>query len=161
PDVCRVQTQPVPGVSIVRPETHAAMRRLGVASLVLVSVLAAVGVVAQPAPVVIPIPGGEKGVGFDDLRFSPALKRVLVPGANTGSIVLVKPGAWTLTQIGSLGEAREYGGGHDDGITSVDEGRGFLFAADRTSRRLLVVEPGGGRVVSGARVASGPDYVRY
>ena len=30
---------------------------------------------AQPAPVVIPIPGGEKGVGFDDLRYSAELKR--------------------------------------------------------------------------------------
>jgi len=115
----------------------------------------------QPAPVVIPIPGGEKGVGFDDLRYSAALKRVVIPAANTGSIVLVKPGSWTLTRIGSLGETKDWGGGHDDGITSVDEGRDFLFASDRTSERLLVVDPKNGRVVSGAHLASGPDYVRY
>jgi DNA-binding beta-propeller fold protein YncE len=134
------------------------VRRLAIAGALLFSAGVAV---AQPAPVVIPIPGGEKGVGFDDLRYAPALKRVVIPAANTGSIVLVKPGSWTLTHIGSLGEAKQYGGGHDDGITSADEGRGFLFAADRTSERLLVVEPKGGRVVSGAQLAGGPDYVRY
>ena len=134
------------------------MRALAIASALLLSAGAGL---AQPAPVVIPIPGGEKGVGFDDLKYSPALKRVVIPAANTGSIMLVKPGSWTLTHIGSLGDAKEYGGGHDDGITSADEGRGFLFAADRTSERLLVVDPKGGRVVSGARLASGPDYVRY
>jgi DNA-binding beta-propeller fold protein YncE len=125
------------------------------------TLLAASAALAQPAPIVIPIPGGEKGVGFDDLRYSSTLKRVVVPGANTGSIVLVRPGSWTLTQIGSLGEAKEYGGGHDDGITSADEGRGFLFAADRTSQRLLVVDPKDARVVSGSRLAGGPDYVRW
>ena len=116
---------------------------------------------AQPAPVAIPIPGGEKGVGFDDLRYAAGLKRVLIPGANTASILLVKPGSWTLTQIGSLGEAREWSGGHDDGVTSADAGGGFVFAADRSSGRLLVVDPRDGRVVSGAHLAAGPDYVRY
>jgi hypothetical protein len=116
---------------------------------------------AQPAPVVIPIPGGEKGVGFDDLRYSAELKRVVIPAANTAAIVLVKPGSWMLTRIGSLGEEKEYGGGHDDGITSVDAARGYLFASDRTSGRLLVLDPKDGRVVSGAHLSSGPDYVRF
>jgi hypothetical protein len=129
--------------------------------IALSALFAASAVLAQPAPIAIPIPGGEKGVGFDDLRYSSTLKRVVIPGGNTGSIVLVRPGSWTLTRIGSLGEAKEWGGGHDDGITSADEGRGFLFAADRSAERLLVVDPKGGRVVSWARLSGGPDYVRW
>jgi DNA-binding beta-propeller fold protein YncE len=125
--------------------------------------LAAVATAAlgQPVPMTIPVPGGEGGVGFDDLRFSPALDRVIVPAANTGSIVLVEPHNWKLTHIGSLGDAKAYGGGHDDGVTSADEGGGYLFAADRSSQRLLVVDPRNGRVASSAQLAGGPDYVRY
>jgi DNA-binding beta-propeller fold protein YncE len=137
------------------------MLRRAINGFVAVALFARGAALAQPTPVTVPIPGGEKGVGFDDLRYSAALKRVLVPAANTGSIVLVKPGSWTITQIGTLGEAKGWGGGHDDGITSADEGRGFVFASDRTSERLLVVDPRNGRVVSGAHLASGPDYVRY
>src|SRR5262245_64587274 len=33
----------------------------------------------------------EGGVGFDDLRFSTALNRLIVPGGRTGAIVLVDP----------------------------------------------------------------------
>ena len=131
------------------------------AGITLASLISTGAALAQPEPVAIPIPGGEKGVGFDDLRYAAELQRVIVPAANTGSIVLVRPGTWTLTQIGGLGEAREYGGGHGDGMTSADEGGGFLFAADRSSERLLVVDSKDGRVVSGARLAAGPDYVRW
>ncbi len=116
---------------------------------------------ALPPPPAIPIPGGEGGVGFDDLRFSAALGRVIVPAGRTGSIVLVQPGEWRLTRIGGFAAKSDYGGGHDDGVTSADEGRGFLFAVDRTSERLAVVDPENGRVVSSARLAGSPDYVRF
>jgi hypothetical protein len=117
--------------------------------------------VAQPTPTMIPIAGGEPAIDFDDLRYSAALRRVIVPAGGTGSIVLVEPGSWKLTLIGGLGAAKEFGGGHGEGITSVDEGRGFLFAADHGAQRLLVVDPGDGRIVASAPLASGPDYVRY
>ncbi len=116
---------------------------------------------APSAPAVIPIPGGEGGVGFDDLRFSPTLGRVIVPAGRTGSIVLVEPAQWRLTRIEGFAAKPDFGGGHDDGVTSADEGRGFLFAVDRTSERLAVVDPADGRVVSSARLAGSPDYVRF
>ena len=121
----------------------------------------AAGALAQPVPTTIPIPGGDGGVGFDDLRYSRALGHVIVPAGNTGSIVLVEPGTWSLARIGALGEPTTYGGGHDAGVTSADEGRGFLFAADRGAGRLLVVDWKDGRVVASARIAGSPDYVRY
>ena len=57
---------------------------------------------AQPVPTTIPIPDGEAGIGFDDLRFSPTLGRLLVPAGRTGAIVLVEPGPWRITRIGGF-----------------------------------------------------------
>src|SRR6187200_1920565 len=37
----------------------------------------------------IALPGGEGGIGFDDLRYSPRLRRVLVPAGRTGAVDLV------------------------------------------------------------------------
>ena len=116
---------------------------------------------AQPVPATIPIPDGEAGIGFDDLRFSAVLGRLIVPAGRTGAIVLVEPGPWRITRIGGFSARPDFGGGHDDGVTSADEGRGFVFATDRTALRLVVVDPGNGRVVSAARLAGSPDYVRY
>ena len=135
------------------------MRGLGSVAAVLFACAGAAA--AQPTPPVIPIPGGESGVGFDDLRFSSSLGRVIVPAGGTASIVLVEPRYWKLTQIGGLGAQEAFGGGHGEGVTSADEGRGFLFAADHGAGRLLVVDPKGGRVVASAKLAGDSDYVRY
>jgi len=57
------------------------MRRpLPVAAVLFATACAAV---AQPTPTVVPIAGGQSGIGFDDLRYSAALKRVIVPAALT------------------------------------------------------------------------------
>jgi DNA-binding beta-propeller fold protein YncE len=122
---------------------------------------AACTALAQPEPTSIPIPGGDGGLGFDDLRFSSTLGRVIVPAGGAGSIVLVEPGNWKLTRMGGLGEEKTFGGGHGEGVTSADEGRGFLFAADHGSQRLLVVDPKDGRVVAWSKLAGGSDYVRF
>jgi hypothetical protein len=107
------------------------------------------------------VPGGEEGVGFDDLRFSSALNRVIVPAGRTGSILLVQPGEWQVDRITGVSTGAASGEGHGGGVTSADEGRGFLFATDRSAKRLLVLDPSQGRVVGGAPLAGGPDYVRY
>lgn len=129
---------------------------------ILLAVFASAGLAfGQPAPATIPIPGGESGIGFDDLRYSLSLGRVIVPAGGAEAIALVEPGTWKLTQIDGLGARQEFGGGHDAGVTSVDEGRGFLFAADRGTQRLLVVDPKDGRVVNSGGLAGSPDYVRW
>jgi DNA-binding beta-propeller fold protein YncE len=116
---------------------------------------------AQPAPPSIPIPGGEAGVGFDDLRYSTSLGRLIVPAGRTGAIVLVDPKTWSVTRIGGFASSASFDGGHGEGVTSADEGRGFLFAADRSMQRLVVVDPAEGRVTGWAKLSAGPDYVRY
>ncbi len=100
-------------------------------------------------------------MGFDDLRFSSSLGRLLVPSGRTGALVLVEPRSWIVTRIGGFSTTEDFTGGHDDGVTSADEGRGYIFVTDRTSRRLAVIDPADGRVVSSAKLAASPDYVRY
>jgi hypothetical protein len=107
------------------------------------------------------IPGGKGGIGFDDLGFSSYLLRVLVPAGGTGSLDLVDPDTRQLLRIRAAARSGNFGGGHGEGITSVDEGHGFLFVTDRTTLRLDLVDPKRRSVVSSAKLAFGPDYVRF
>ncbi len=109
----------------------------------------------------IEIPGGEGGIGFDDLRYSRSLDRVLVPAGRTGNLCLVDPGSGAIETIPGFGKAEGFAGGHGDGTTSVDEARGFLFAIDRTTKEVVVADPKSKRVVSKAPLAGDPDYVRF
>src|SRR5258705_13990772 len=94
------------------------------------------------APAAIALPGGEDGVGFDDLRYSRKLGKVLVPGGRTGRLYLVDPTTSSVTSIPGFSTVKEFAGGHDDGITSVAEGAGLLFVTDRTSLDLSLIDPG-------------------
>ncbi len=113
------------------------------------------------APSAIQLPGGEGGIGLDELRYSQRLGRVLAPGGRTGNLDLVDPATGAVTTIGGFGAKSSYSGGHGDGTTSVDEGAGLLFAIDRTSKRVDVVDPATKTIVSGAPLAADPDYVRF
>jgi hypothetical protein len=117
--------------------------------------------VKAPTPVTIALPGGEGGIGFDDLGYSATLRRVLVPGGRTGRLFLVDPATNAVTSISGFGTAPTYSGGHRDGITSVSEGAGFLFVTDRTRRELCIVDPAKKKIVSRAPLGAGPDYVRW
>lgn len=114
----------------------------------------------EPARV-IQIPGGSAGIGFDDLRYSPALKRVLVPAGRTGTLVLIDPATQALETIAGFSSTERYGGGHGEGITSVDEGGGYLYVIDRSARQLEVVDPASKNVMARVPLAASPDYVRY
>lgn len=123
-------------------------------SLALTSVLLA-------APVAIPIPGGEGGIGFDDLVFSAPLQRFIVPGGRTGRVFLVDPVTRRLEAIGALTRLPSWKGGHGQGATSADARADTLFVADRTARRLFAIPLGGKGTAAEAPLASGPDYVRW
>lgn len=120
---------------------------------------AAVAVDDSLTPLVLP--GGEGGIGFDDLGFSRALAKVLVPAGRTGNLDLIDPETRQIVSIGGFATSPAAGGGHGEGITSVDEGRGLLFVTDRTARRLEVVDPNSKSVIAFAPLAAGPDYVRF
>ena len=50
----------------------------------------------------VAIPGGEGGIGFDDLVFSPELHKVLVPAGHTGKLYLIDPTTFAMTSIGGF-----------------------------------------------------------
>lgn len=109
----------------------------------------------------IPIPGGQGGIGFDDLTWSPKLHRVIVPGGRTGNLDLVDLSTRRVTAIAGFSQESSFSGGHGKGTTSADEGRGLLFASDRSKGLLVVVDPATRAIVASARLAGGPDYVRF
>ena len=108
-----------------------------------------------------PFPGGSRGIGFDDLGFAPTLRRVMVPGGSTGNLGLIDPDSQNIVIIGGFSERAGYSGGHGEGITSSDAGRGLIYVTDRSSRLLDIVDPNSKKVIARARLASGPDYVRF
>jgi len=127
----------------------------------LVPTLLVAACAASPVGQRVTLPAAAPGIGFDDLRYSPSLHRVLVPAGRTGTLDLVDPDTLAVTSIPGFGTVAGYSGDHDDGPTSVDEGNGLLYVTDRTTGKLDVVDPGAGAIVSSVALASGPDYVRY
>jgi hypothetical protein len=112
-------------------------------------------------PIPIALPGGTGGIGFDDLQFAPALGKLLVPAGGTGNLALIDPATHAVATIGGFHPAAGFSGGHDVGTTSADEGRGYLFAIDHSTKRVDVIDPAAGKIVAGADLAGSPDYVRY
>src|SRR6516165_4681848 len=108
-----------------------------------------------------PFPGGSQGIGFDDLGFAPTLRKVMVPGASTGKLALIDPDSQNIEIIGGFSERAGYSGGHGERITSSDAGRGLIYVTDRSARRLDIVDPNTKKIIASARLASGPDYVRF
>jgi hypothetical protein len=133
-------------------------------SAALVTVFAAcssVGASANLQPVPIPLPGGSGGIGFDDLGFDPHLDRVLVPAGRTGTLDLIDPKTLAITTITGFSAQDQFGGGHGEGTTSVDAGRGLLFATDRSKMLINIIDPATKTIQASAPVDSAPDYVRY
>jgi DNA-binding beta-propeller fold protein YncE len=101
-------------------------------------------------------------IGFDDLGFSSALRKVIVPAAQTGKLVLIEPGSNKLDEIsGFSSRSGGDGGGHAEGVTSADVGRGAIFTADRSEKTLQVVDPSTNTIIAKSKLGSGPDYVRF
>lgn len=114
-----------------------------------------------PAPTPLILPGGSAGIGFDDMGFAPSLHKVLVPAGRSGNLDLIDPDTKQVTAIGGFSTSKSFGGGHGRGVTSADEGRGLLFATDRDTKQLNVIDAKTQSVVATAALSSGPDYVRY
>src|SRR5439155_14313407 len=84
----------------------------------LVAVCGLFGCGSHPDGTAVSLPGGNGGIGFDDLRFSSALGKVLVPAGRTGALDLVDPATLAVSRITGFGETAGYDGGHDVGPTS-------------------------------------------
>ncbi len=109
----------------------------------------------------IQLPDGERGIGFDDLRFSVALNRVLVPSGRTGRLNLVDAKTRAIESIEGFSSGDRFTGGHGEGTTSADGGRGLIFASDRSRKVVRIVDPAKKRFLGEARLGGGPDYVRW
>lgn len=109
----------------------------------------------------VSFPGGESGIGFDDLGFAPSIQRVLVPGGRTGKLALIDPARQATEIVSGFSAGTAYGGGHGEGITSADEGRGVIFVTDRSAKQLNVIDEQSRKIVASASLGAGPDYVRY
>jgi hypothetical protein len=148
--------------------------RLAGILVVLLAVPAAPGGAGQPSAVAprgagaavlqalpVPLPGGEGGIGFDDLGFAPALGKLLVPAGRTGNLDLIDPASRQIFPIAGFSSQGSFDKGHGEGTTSADFGRSLIFATDRTARKLVVVDPAARTVVAKADLAGSPDYVRW
>lgn len=116
---------------------------------------------AAPSPQPLALPSGEGGIGFDDLVYSKALDRVLVPGGRSGTLDLVDPKTRKVESIGGFSSSRSFSGGHGEGTTSADAGDGFIFASDRNKKAVAVVDPRAKAIVGRVQLGGGPDYVRW
>lgn len=134
------------------------MRRI---ALLLTALIASVACAQPFSGEAIAIAHDKKGIGFDDLRYSAALHRVLVPAGRTGTIVLIDPATHQTTSIAGLASENLYGGGHGEGTTSVDVGDVVLYATDRTTQQVVVIDPKADRITARAALAASPDYVRF
>ena len=132
---------------------------LALATALFLGGIAFAGDIATTTP--LAIPGGAGGIGFDDLGFSATLGKVIVPAGRTGKLDLIDPASKQIEEIGGFSAQTAYGGGHGEGITSADVGRGLIFVTDRSSQTLNVLDPKSKKIVATARLAAGPDYVRY
>ena len=117
---------------------------------------------APTATSAVQLPGGSGGLGFDDLGFASRIRKVLAPAAASGNLDLIDPDTMQVTPIAGFSSSQgTFRGGHGEGTTSADEGRGLLFAIDRTSGELDVVDPGARAIVAKAKLGGSPDYVRW
>lgn len=113
-----------------------------------------------PADGPLELPAGKPGIGFDDMRFSPRLG-VLVPAGRSGNLDVIDPKTRAVRALGGFSQQADYSGGHDDSVTSVDDTGDALAATDRTARTVVVLAPDTGAVIATAKLAAGPDYVRW
>ena len=120
------------------------------------TLLAAGGTLAPLA-----LPGIKGGTGFDDLRFSPELHKLLVPGGRSGHLYLIDAKTHAVETIAGFSASAEAARGHSEGTTSADGGEGLIFASDRNDRALVVVDPATRRIVAREKLGGTPDYVRW
>ncbi|MGA9856116.1 MAG: hypothetical protein WBR29_12655 [Gammaproteobacteria bacterium] len=111
---------------------------------------------------VIHIPGGEHGIGFDDIGYFPSLGKVSIPAGQTGRLVLIDPASGTIVNSYQVtAPAAAAHGHHEEGTSSAAYGDGYIFASDHAAPGVVVLDARDGQVLSRIKLASGPDYVRY
>lgn len=99
----------------------------------------------------VSLPGGEQGIGFDDIVYAPSLHQVIAPAAQTGRVYLIDPTTLSYESC-AVWQGR---------TTSADAGDGYVFAVDRSHSAVKVINPKLHKVVASATLEMEPDIVRY
>jgi hypothetical protein len=107
------------------------------------------------------IPGAQKGARFDDIRFAKDIHKLLVPAGKTGELWLIDPVTGAMTVIDGFTSSGEDKRGHHLGVSSADEGEGFIFTGDHGTRQLEAVDEKTRKVTAHAALADDPDIIRY
>jgi DNA-binding beta-propeller fold protein YncE len=103
---------------------------------------------------------GQQPVSFDELSYDLKLNRVIVPGAESGALALVDPETATSQLIEGFNQ-QTVPGQTPSGVTSAVGVRGMIFAVDKSARKIQVIDPVAGTIVSSILVQGQPDYIRY
>ena len=96
----------------------------------------------------VALPGGI--AGFDDLRYSPELGKVVAAPSGTGVISLIDPDTLAVRALTA-----------PPGVESADASATTVYAADRANNRIVAIDAATGDVVATGAVPGGPDYVRF
>src|SRR6478735_5780032 len=109
-------------VIVLAGETHPQNRVLDALEKIVKTWFVVVGLLVgcskTPAGTSVELPDGSPGIGFDDLRYSSRLHRVLVPSGRSGRLNLIDPDTLAVTSITGFSSTPDYSGGHDDGAPS-------------------------------------------
>jgi hypothetical protein len=125
---------------------------------------AAAGTSGSSEPMVMPLalPDGAPGIGFDDMIYSPELKKLLVPAGRTGNVYLIDPITLEITTISGFSKTTMFTlGKHRSGSTAADYGGGKIFAIDNETKTVRVVDPQTNMITFSSMLAAPPDYVRW
>ena len=132
---------------------------------ILLSSLMPLSAFAATAPLapqtVIRIPGGEHGIGFDDIGYAAPLNRITVPAGATGNLVLIDPATDALTAIPGVSAPPANSKQRREGTSSAMYAEGYLFASDHDPAEVVAINPDTHAIVRRTALESGPDYVRY
>ena len=117
--------------------------------------------VLDAGAMLIPLPAGSPGIGFEDLTFSATLGRLVVPAGRSGDLDLMDPSTEIVSSVGGFSTAQAYDGKSDVGLVSADEGNGTIYAVDVTASMLDVVDGQKLALASSVALAAAPGFVRY
>lgn len=102
-----------------------------------------------------------KSLDFDDMGYAPALHRIMVPAAQSGDLVLIDPATLHIQRWQHVVPAGSGADHEDAGTTSASTGLNMIFVSDHHDREVVALSERTHRPVARAKLAAGPDYVRY
>ncbi len=104
---------------------------------------------ANGEPVVTPVPLVGQAATFDDLRFAPALGKVIATPEGVGRMFVIDPVTLDVMTIATSG-----------GTASADADENNIYTIDRGGDRVIAYDATTGEVVTSLDLDANPDYIR-